>query len=108
MELKTSNPASLFSILFSYAFRAFFLLGAIGSIVLVLLWITILSGNWPALKVSSPVLWHAHEMLVGFALAIVSGFVLTAVLAKACRGVRSSSSELIGALLMASFAILNA
>ena len=63
----------------SYAFRPFFLLNAIFAIVAMLVWLFALRGSgFDTLPVNS-VYWHAHEMLVGFGLAAVAGFTLTAV-----------------------------
>ncbi len=62
--------------LFSYAFRPFFLLNGVFAILIMLLWILTLHGS--GLGFITP-LWHSHEMLVGFALAAVAGFSLTAV-----------------------------
>lgn len=64
------------AIAFTQAFRLFFPLAALFTAVHVLLWIAGLSGmlHLPA----QPTLWHAHEMLFGFAFAIIAGFVLTA------------------------------
>ena len=64
--------------LLDYGFRPFFLLNGIFAIVVVLLWTLLWHGGWP----SGPenfALWHAHEMLVGFAMATVAGFLLTAI-----------------------------
>ena len=62
--------------LLSYAFRPFFLLSGLFATLVVLLWLMTLHGlGLPAI---TP-LWHAHEMLVGFAMAAVAGFSLTAV-----------------------------
>lgn len=58
-------------------FRPFFLLGAIWSCVHMILWIAFQSGGLD-LHLSDPVLWHSHEMIFGFASAIVAGFLLTA------------------------------
>ena len=63
-------------VLFSYAFRPFFLLNGIFAVVIVFLWVMALHGLGPA---NATALWHSHEMLVGFALAAVAGFSLTAV-----------------------------
>lgn len=63
-------------VLLSYAFRPFFLLNGIFAIVAVLIWILTLHGK--GLPVVTPA-WHAHEMLVGFAMAAMAGFSLTAV-----------------------------
>ncbi|GHC27867.1 NnrS family protein [Aidingimonas halophila] len=65
--------------LWRLAFRPFFLLGAIFSLVAMLLW----GGFWHGEMLLSPyggmLWWHQHEMLFGFGAAIVVGFLLTAV-----------------------------
>lgn len=65
--------------LLSYAFRPFFLLGALFSILAMLVWLGILHAIPVRTPVGDPVLWHAHEMLFGFAGAAIAGFLLTAV-----------------------------
>lgn len=62
----------------SYAFRPFFLLNGIFAIVTVGLWVALLSGQAPAIVNGLTPTWHAHEMLVGFIMATIAGFVLTA------------------------------
>ena len=62
--------------LFSYAFRPFFLLNGIFAMLIVFLWVMTLHGS--RLPGATP-LWHSHEMLIGFAMAAVAGFSLTAV-----------------------------
>jgi len=69
----------MISELLSYAFRPFFLLGSLGAILVMVLWTLSLLGIGPVTAVTSPMMWHAHEMLFGFIMAIVAGFVLTAV-----------------------------
>ena len=69
----------IISELLSYAFRPFFLLGSLCSILIMVLWTLALLGIGPVTAVTSPMMWHAHEMLFGFIMAIVAGFVLTAV-----------------------------
>ncbi len=60
-------------------FRPFFLLGAVYALVAIPLWVWMFrSGQPPALQVPA-LWWHVHEMLFGFSMAIVVGFVLTAV-----------------------------
>ncbi|TAL36085.1 MAG: NnrS family protein [Alphaproteobacteria bacterium] len=61
-------------------FRPFFLLAASYSAVSLLGWTGYNAGLWgqPGSFVD-PVLWHAHEMIYGFVLAVVAGFLLTAV-----------------------------
>jgi len=63
----------------SYAFRPMFLASGIFAIVAVIVWILALHGLAPAGMTGNAAYWHGHEMIVGFALATVAGFVLTAV-----------------------------
>jgi len=60
-------------------FRPFFLLGSIFAIVAVSVWLWILSyqGSLPRSELGLTQ-WHAHEMLFGYSLAVISGFLLTA------------------------------
>ena len=61
------------------AFRPFFLLGACFAFVAIAVWVLLLTGNIQASPLHSVVWWHSHEMLFGFASAIIAGFLLTAV-----------------------------
>ena len=63
--------------LFNLAFRPFYLLAALFTSISVALWVAVLQGM-PWGGYLSPVLWHQHEMLFGFGLAVVAGFLLTA------------------------------
>lgn len=65
--------------LFSFGFRPFFLGGAVWAAVAMVLWIGLLAGTWSFAGTYGAVAWHAHEMLFGYASAIVTGFLLTAV-----------------------------
>lgn len=68
-----------FGVVLSIAFRPFFLLGAAFALVSMLQWLGFLHGlGWQPATVD-PVVWHAHEMLFGFAGAAMAGFLLTAV-----------------------------
>lgn len=61
-------------------FRPFFLAAALHAIVFVPWWLTLLAtGSSVAGGYMLPMWWHAHEMLFGFTLAVVAGFLLTAV-----------------------------
>lgn len=62
---------------FSQAFRPFFPLAAVLSAMSVVVWVLSLARVLS--MAPNPTLWHAHEMLFGFAVAVVLGFVLTAV-----------------------------
>lgn len=61
-------------------FRPFFLLSAIFAVIGMVLWLGIYNFAWALLPVSYPVnVWHAHEMVFGYAVAVAAGFLLTAV-----------------------------
>jgi len=66
-------------VIFSYGFRPFFLGGALWAIVAMVLWIAALSGFFDLGGDYGAPNWHAHEMLFGFASAVLAGFLLTAV-----------------------------
>ncbi|MBT9613845.1 MAG: NnrS family protein, partial [Burkholderiales bacterium] len=74
-----SQKARAFA-LFNLGFRPFFLLAALFSLLAILLWGGIFVYGWPAPRlVYSLSQWHAHEMIYGYAMAVVAGFLLTAV-----------------------------
>ena len=61
-------------------FRPFFLGAGIYAITAVALWAVIYGYELnPALMGLTPAIWHAHEMLFGYALAVIAGFLLTAI-----------------------------
>ncbi|KAF7781683.1 hypothetical protein PRUB_b0990 [Pseudoalteromonas rubra] len=60
------------------AFRPLFLLGSLWACIAMLLWFAILNGNLSWSNSFPATLWHAHEMLFGFASAIAIGFLFTA------------------------------
>jgi len=61
------------------AYRPMFLLGAIFSALAILLWGLVLIGAIQLPVHGNVLFWHSHEMLYGFVVAIVLGFLLTAV-----------------------------
>ncbi len=75
--------------LFRLGFRPFFLSGAIFSVIALLLWILMLKGKLAITPLGGGYWWHIHEMVFGFASAIIAGFVLTAV--QNWTGIRSIS-----------------
>lgn len=83
---------------FERAFRPFFLGGALFSVLAMTIWASTFTSSTHAFASLSPTLWHAHEMIFGYALATVTGFLLTAVMNWS--GLNSAS----GNLLAASFA----
>ena len=62
--------------LFELGFRPFFLLGGVFALLAVIPWVLALHGI--VLGQTASIWWHAHEMIFGFALAIIYGFLLTA------------------------------
>jgi uncharacterized protein involved in response to NO len=59
-------------------FRPFFLLAAIFAAAAVPLWLMIYQGLLDPASHLAPNLWHGHEMVFGFAIAVIAGFLLTA------------------------------
>ena len=64
--------------LFNLGFRPFYLLASVFSAFSVLLWAAQYSGWLPSAYLQGP-LWHGHEMLFGYSMAVIAGFLLTAV-----------------------------
>lgn len=67
------------SALFNLGFRPFFLLAAISAILLIPLWIYFHTQGYLELGYYTAVYWHSHEMLFGYTVAVIAGFLLTAV-----------------------------
>ncbi len=66
-------------VLWATGFRPFFLLAPMGALVSLGLWALNLQGVAPSPAALPGVLWHVHEMVFGYTLAVVAGFLLTAV-----------------------------
>ncbi|HAC35299.1 MAG TPA: NnrS family protein [Gammaproteobacteria bacterium] len=65
--------------LFNLGFRPFFLVAALFSALVMALWVPVYSGH-TTLPLELPVMfWHGHEMVFGYAPAVLAGFLLTAV-----------------------------
>ena len=64
--------------LFALGFRPFFLLAAISAPTLITLWLLKLFGMVTLSNYYSSTGWHAHEMLFGYTVAVIAGFLLTA------------------------------
>jgi uncharacterized protein involved in response to NO len=77
--VRHSERGTPLSTLLEGGFRPFFLLaGAYGALSL-LGWLLAYTGHWSVPAGWVPMWWHGHELLYGFALAAVCGFLLTAV-----------------------------
>jgi len=61
--------------LFALGFRPFYLLAGAYAALAVPLWALQYAGWLPGANI----LWHAHEMILGYAFAVITGFLLTAV-----------------------------
>ncbi|AVP59074.1 short-chain dehydrogenase [Pulveribacter suum] len=77
-------------------FRPFYLGSALLACVSVPLWVLVFLGHLQLNLAIPPMLWHAHEMLFGFAAAVIVGFLLTAV--KAWTGLPTPRGATLGAL----------
>jgi uncharacterized protein involved in response to NO len=77
-------------------FRPFYLLAAMFAALAVPLWAAMLLGYVNIGLAVPPLLWHAHELLYGFATAVVIGFLLTA--GKAWTGLQTPRGAALGAL----------
>lgn len=77
-------------------FRPFYLGGALLAALIVPLWVFMFLGGLQLTPSAPPLLWHAHEMLFGFAVAIIVGFLLTA--GKAWTGLATPRGPWLGAL----------
>jgi uncharacterized protein involved in response to NO len=66
--------------LYATAFRPFFLLAGLAALLPVLAWVLAFAGaGWPQGGHYGLRNWHAHEMLFGYAVAVMAGFLLTAI-----------------------------
>ena len=59
-------------------FRPFFLLGTCYGLFAIAAWLGAYAGQWGLRVEMTPTLWHGHEMVFGFAAAIICGLLLTA------------------------------
>ena len=62
-------------------FRPFFLLAGVFALFSMLLWMWLYQTNQslPQAQVLANSIWHAHEMIYGYSVAVIAGFLLTAV-----------------------------
>jgi uncharacterized protein involved in response to NO len=69
-----SGPAIL-----NYGFRPFFFMAGLSAVFGMAFWLAEVTGLLSVPSVFSPLTWHAHEMLFGYAVAAIAGFLLTAI-----------------------------
>ncbi len=65
--------------LLTLGFRLFFLLASVSALVLLIIWQQFMQGTQSNLTYFASTSWHAHEMLLGYSVAVIAGFLLTAV-----------------------------
>ncbi|CAI8956486.1 Short-chain dehydrogenase [Pseudomonas sp. IT-P44] len=80
MQVLDRRKAMAIAPLLRLAFRPFFLAGGLLAVLVIPLWLAAFSGSLSAWQPAGGWLgWHRHELLFGFGLAIIAGFLLTAV-----------------------------
>lgn len=82
MAINIENPPEPVSgfALWNLGFRPFFLLAGIFAVLSMGLWMSIYVFNLPYSTTGISVYqWHAHEMIYGYSMAVIAGFLLTAV-----------------------------
>ena len=79
MQVLDRRKAMAITPLLRLGFRPFFLAGCVLALLAVPLWLLALGGGWAWQPAGGWLAWHRHELLFGFALAIVAGFLLSAV-----------------------------
>ena len=76
-ETRPARPQPAF---LSRGFRPFFTAAGIFAVLSMLVWmqVYVFARGWPSGELPAAV-WHAHEMIYGYAMAVIAGFLLTAV-----------------------------
>ena len=92
-------PTARTSALAAKGFRPFFLLAAVFAALILPVWLLTLAGVLGTTRYVDAMSWHAHEMVFGFAMAVLAGFLLTAV------GNWTGKETLVGAPLIAACAL---
>ena len=64
---------------FALGFRPFFLLASLLAIFLIAIWVPVFVGGIAFDNYYGQIGWHSHEMIFGYAVAVIAGFLLTAV-----------------------------
>lgn len=73
----TTTSAAMFNL----GFRPFFLGASLFAVITITLWAAMYVFHYQlSLNTLSPSQWHAHEMIYGYCMAVIAGFLLTAVM----------------------------
>ena len=73
-----TTPPPVFA-LWQLGFRPFFLLGGLAAVILMTQWLLTYLGYLSVPYFANPAFWHSHELLFGYTVAVIAGFLLTAV-----------------------------
>ena len=66
-------------VLFKLGFRPFFLLSGAFAIILMALWVPAFTGGSALSTYYGQIGWHGHEMIFGYTVGVIAGFLLTSV-----------------------------
>ncbi len=97
-DVKLASQRPLGQPFLRLGFRPFYVGGALLAALNVPFWIAMFLGQVASSPSVPPLLWHAHEMLFGFAVAIIVGFLMTA--GKAWTGLPTPRGPWLGALVL--------
>ena len=64
---------------FALGFRPFFLAAGVAAVALIATWLAVYRGALGLPAYYDVITWHGHEMVFGYAVAVIAGFLLTAV-----------------------------
>jgi len=79
INIKPARSIGRFAFL-HLGFRPFFIGASSFAFLSILIWMGFYVFGWPIhLAHFSPITWHAHEMIFGYTIAVVAGFLLTAI-----------------------------
>src|SRR5262245_2262929 len=67
------------SVFLALGFRPFFLLAGFSAVILMATWVVAFVGGIAFATYYGQIDWHSHEMIFGYTVAVVAGFLLTAV-----------------------------
>ena len=67
------------SVFLALGFRPFFLLAGFLAVILIATWVLAFVGGIAFSSYYGQIGWHSHEMIFGYAVAVIAGFLLTAV-----------------------------
>lgn len=98
MQRTDTDRARRISPLLSLGFRPFFLLGCVFAVIAIASWVVMIEQPYGRAPTGGWLAWHRHELIFGFACAVIVGFLLTAV--QAWTGRPSLSGKPLAALVM--------